>query len=62
MVSKSSKVFFIVLFTFFVVSLVFTYYDTMILKNFDIFEIEYDIPTFYDLLSEVMELISSYVQ
>ncbi len=62
MVSKNSKIFFIILLFVVLSSIAYTYYDTMFLRRFDIFVSEDEIPTYSDLLGETKGLVDSYVQ
>ncbi len=62
MIEKKSKIFFIILLIIILFSIAYTYYDTLILRRFDIFVSEDQIPTYSDLTSEIRELINSYVQ
>ncbi len=59
---KESKIFFVVFFLFILASILFTYYDTIVLGRFSIFISEDDIPAYTDLVKRVTEPTSSYVQ
>jgi len=61
MVSKKSKIFFLVVFFIFFLSTVYTYYDTMILGAFEVFTSEEDIPYGLDLLDKLKNIIRPYV-
>lgn len=62
MVSKKSKNFFLIVLLVFYASAVYTYYDTVVLKNFDIFLSEEEVPSYDDLLSKFRVSIGSYVR
>ena len=62
MISKESKIFYVVVFLIVLFSIAYTYYDTMILARFDIFISEDEIPTYSDILTKSIELIETYVQ
>lgn len=54
MLSKGSKTFFLVLLFAVFLSLVFTFYDTIIFKEFSIFLDEQDIPSYPDILKSLI--------
>jgi hypothetical protein len=60
--SKKTFIFFVVVFSVILISIIYTYYDTMILKRFDIFISEDDIPTYQGVLGDFYNLIYFYVQ
>ncbi len=62
MLEKKSKIFFVTLLILILFSIAYTYYDSMILRRFDIFVSEDEVPTYTDLWGEVKELFFSYVQ
>ncbi len=62
MITRESKIFFITLTVIVLFSVVYTYYDSIILRRFDIFVTEEEVPTYTDLWGEVQNLFYSYVQ
>lgn len=60
--SKKSKYFFIVCLFVLICSIFYTYYDTMILKRFEIFTSEDDIPSYPNFYQGIKDIIINYVQ
>jgi hypothetical protein len=59
MISNGSKAFFILISLFLFISIAYTYYDSIILKRFDIFTSEEEIPSYKDLLNDLLKLKNS---
>ncbi len=62
MINRQSQIFFAGLLILICAAVLVTFHDTMILKRFDIFVSEDQIPDYTDLFSEINTLIRSYVQ
>lgn len=62
MLSRGSKIFFIVVFIAVALSVAYTFYDTMILKRFDVFFLEEEIPTYRGIFSGLLDQAQTYVQ
>lgn len=62
MISNQSKTFFMTVFLVVFVAVIYTYYDTVVLKKFDVFLTVDDIPTYSEIFSEFALIIKEYVQ
>ena len=62
MLTRGSKTFFLVIFFAVIVAVVFTYWNSVVRKNFDFFLNESDIPTYLEILSGSAQLIQGHVQ
>lgn len=62
MLNRESKIFFIVLFFIILSTIIFLYHDTLVLRRFDIFISEDEIPSYQSLSDEALELIGDYVR
>jgi len=60
--SYQSKIFFIFFLAILVFSVSYTFYDTLVLRRFDIFVSEDEIPTYNSILDQIKNLTRQYVQ
>ena len=61
MITKESKIFFSFLLGILVLSVSYIYYDTIVLKHFNIFTTEEEIPAYIDLFEELKGFFTSNV-
>lgn len=59
--NTKTKYFFLSLSVLIFLAVLYTYYDTLYLKRFDIFLSEDDVPTYSDFKLEIISLTKSYV-
>ena len=62
MISRESKIFFSALLLVILVSILITYQKIIVLRKFDIFTSEEDVPSYTDIYSEIKDITSLYVQ